>query len=106
MLAQHALREARVLAENVDAALRGGTLQPFVYQNLGTLAALGHFRGVGRVLRFKLRGFPAWWIWRSYYLMRMPRWNRRLRIILDWTVALLFKNDVVKLDLFGSDHSR
>src|SRR5688572_29737806 len=103
-LAQHALREARVLAGNIVNALSNRPLEPFVYQTLGTLAALGHYKGVGRVLRLKLRGFAAWWAWRSYYLWQMPRWERRLRIMLDWTVALLFKNDIVKLDLFGEEH--
>ena len=103
-LAQHALREARVLARNITAAVRGGALEPFVYQTMGTLASLGDFDGVGRVMKFKVRGFIAWWVWRSYYLMQMPRFERKLRIVLDWTVALLFRNDIVKLDLFGDEH--
>jgi NADH dehydrogenase len=98
-LAQHAMRQGRVLARNLVAVMQGVQPQPFVYKSLGTLAALGHFKGVGRVLRFKLRGFPAWFVWRSYYLLQMPRWSRRLRIMLDWTVALLFSYDVVELDL-------
>ena len=46
----------------------------------------------------------AWWIWRTYYLFQTPRLERRLRVMMDWTVALLFRNDVVKLDLFGEQH--
>lgn len=103
-LAQHALREAKVLAGNITAALRGGPLKPFVYETLGTLASLGDFQGVGRVMKVKLRGFLAWWVWRSYYLMQMPRFERKLRIVLDWTVALFFRHDIVKLDLFGEEH--
>lgn len=103
-LAQHAIRQARVLARNITAALRGGDLKPFTYHSLGTLAALGHYQGVGRVMGLKIRGFLAWWVWRSYYLFQMPRWNRRIRIMLDWTIALMFKNDVVQLDLFGDEH--
>jgi len=98
-LAQHAIREARVLAKNIAAQLDGKPLQPFVYHSLGTLAALGKFKGVGRVLKFKLRGFPAWFAWRTYYLFQMPRWSRRLRIMIDWTISLLFSYDVVELDL-------
>jgi NADH dehydrogenase len=98
-LAQHALREARQLAQNIDAILRGATPQPFVYQNKGTLAALGHFKGIARIYKFKFHGFLAWWIWRTYYLFQMPKWSRRLRVVIDWTVALFFKNDVVQLDL-------
>ncbi|MBC8107933.1 MAG: NAD(P)/FAD-dependent oxidoreductase [Anaerolineae bacterium] len=98
-LAQHAIREARVLAKNIAAQLDGQPLQPFVYHSLGTLAALGRFKGVGRVPWFKLRGFPAWFAWRTYYLFQMPRWSRRVRIMIDWTISLLFSYDVVELDL-------
>jgi NADH dehydrogenase len=100
-LAQHAIREARVLAQNILATIDNKPIEPFVYKSLGTLASLGHFKGVGRVLKFHVKGFFAWWIWRSYYLFQMPRWNRRFRIMVDWTVALFFKNDIVKLELFG-----
>ena len=103
-LAQHALREARVVATNIVNAVNGRATKPFVYSTLGTLAALGHYDGVGRVWKFKVRGFVAWFVWRTYYLFQMPRWERRFRIMMDWTVALLFKNDVVKLDLFGQEH--
>jgi NADH:ubiquinone reductase (H+-translocating) len=110
-LAQHALREAKVLARNIATVLRRGNadgsppkLEPFVYHTLGMLAALGHYDGVGRIGPFKIRGFFAWWVWRTYYVMQMPRFERRLRIIIDWTIALLFRNDVVKLDLFGEEH--
>ncbi len=96
-LAQHALREARVLARNIYRTVRGEPLEPFVYQTLGALAVLGHYAGVGRVMKVQVRGFMAWWIWRSYYLMQMPRWSRRLRIVIDWTVSLFFHNDVMKL---------
>ena len=55
-------------------------------------------------MKFKIRGFVAWWVWRSYYLMQMVGWSRRIRIVLDWTTALFFKNDIVQLDLFGDKH--
>ena len=111
-LAQHALREARVLAKNISAVVRAETrgdstppkLEPFEYQTLGMLASLGGYSGVGRVTKFKIRGFLAWWVWRTYYVMQMTRWERRFRVILDWTIALFFRNDVVKLDLFGIEH--
>ena len=98
-LAQHALREAKQIARNIEAVIRGGEPRPFVYRSKGTLAALGHFKGVGRIYNFKIYGFVAWWVWRTYYLMQMPQWSRRLRIVIDWTIALFFKNDVVELDL-------
>lgn len=105
MLAQHAIREGPQLAKNISAAIHGQPLKPFVYQTKGTLAALGHFKGVGRIYKFKIRGFLAWWVWRTYYLFRMPRFDRRFRIVLDWTVALLFRNDIVQLDI-GREKTR
>jgi NADH dehydrogenase len=104
-LAQHALREAKVLAHNLVCAARGRKdFRNFVYETLGTLAALGHFNGVGRVLKFKIRGFLAWWVWRTYYLAQMPRFERKFRIVLDWTVALFFDYDIVKLDLYTEEY--
>lgn len=103
-LAQHALREAKVLARNIMHSLNNEPLEPFIYSNKGVLAALGHYRGVGRVYELRIYGFLAWWVWRTYYVMQMPQWPRRIRIIIDWTVALMFKNDIAKLDLFGLEH--
>ncbi|HET6249502.1 MAG TPA: NAD(P)/FAD-dependent oxidoreductase [Tepidisphaeraceae bacterium] len=97
-LAQHALREARVLARNISAGIRGDALEPFVYKSKGTLAALGDFAGAGKLMKLEIRGFLAWWVWRTYYVMQMRSWSRRIRIILDWTVALFVKNDIVQLD--------
>lgn len=105
-LAQHAMREAKQLAENLTAAIRGKPLQPFVYQTKGSLASLGHYKGAGRIGRVRIKGFIAWWVWRSYYLFQMPRWERRLRVMIDWTVALMFKNDVVQLDQTRGEHAR
>ncbi|HEY8669187.1 MAG TPA: hypothetical protein VIL86_21235 [Tepidisphaeraceae bacterium] len=61
-------------------------------------------RGIGGARR--PRGLAAWLVWRTYYLMQMPRWNRRLRIMADWLVALLFRNDIVKLDTGGGEKQR
>jgi NADH dehydrogenase len=98
-LAQHALREAKVLAANIAAALEGKQLKPFIYETVGNLAALGHYSGVGKVYGIRIKGFIAWWVWRSYYLMQMPQWRRRIRVMVDWTVAMLFGSDIVQLDL-------
>src|SRR5262249_40216323 len=108
-LAQHALREAKVLARNIVGVVRDGgnaKLKPFVYETKGLLAALGHYRGVGQIKRFRIYGFLAWWVWRSYYLFQMPQWSRRLRIVIDWTVGLLFHNDVVQLDQIREKDAR
>jgi NADH dehydrogenase len=63
------------------------------------MASLGHTRAVALVLGVRLTGFPAWWIRRTYYLFQMPRWDRRLRIVLDWTIALFFRPDITKVEL-------
>lgn len=98
-LAQHTIREARQVARNVAAVIRGRTPTPFRYHSLGTLASLGHTRGVAQVLGVRLKGFLAWWIRRTYYLFQMPQWDRRFRIMLDWTVALFFRPDLTKVEL-------
>jgi NADH:ubiquinone reductase (H+-translocating) len=98
-LAQHALREARVLARNIFDALDGRTPRPFVYSTLGMMGSLGHNRGFGQLLKFRVRGRLAWFVRRTYYLLQMPGWTRRLRIVIDWTFALLFRPDIVKIGL-------
>ena len=98
-LAQHTIREARQLARNVAAVIRGRAPTPFVFQSLGSLASLGHTRGVAQVLGVRIKGFVAWWIRRTYYLFQMPKWDRRFRIMLDWTVALFFRPDLTKVEL-------
>jgi NADH dehydrogenase len=98
-LAQHTVREARQLARNIEAVSEGRAPAPFVYEPLGTMASLGHTRAVARVFGVRLTGFAAWWVRRTYYLFQMPRWDRRLRIVLDWTVALFFRPDITKVEL-------
>ena len=95
--AQHALRQARRLSKNLVATLRGRPLRPFRYRNLGQLVSLGRYKGVARVPGLRLRGFPAWFLHRTYHVVRVPTLNRKVRIILDWTVALFFRRDVVQL---------
>jgi NADH dehydrogenase len=100
-LAQHAVREAKQVANNVAAvATRSGAPAPFNFRALGTMASLGHYRAVAMVFGVPLTGFPAWWLRRTYYLLQMPRWDRRVRIVLDWTVALFFRPDITKVELF------
>jgi NADH dehydrogenase len=62
------------------------------------VASLGHARGVALVSGIRLTGFVAWWIRRTYYLFQMPRWDRRVRIMLDWTVGLFFRPDITKVE--------
>ena len=98
-LAQHTVREAQQLARNIAAVAAGRAPAPFVFRSLGTMASLGHTRAVCLVMGLRLTGFPAWWMRRTYYLFQMPRWDRRLRIVLDWTVALFFRPDITKVGL-------
>jgi NADH:ubiquinone reductase (H+-translocating) len=95
--AQHALRQAKRLAENVAADLDGRPLQPFRYRNKGMLCSLGHYQGVADPLGVRIRGFPAWFLHRTYHLFYMPTLGRKVRIALDWTVALLFPRDLAQL---------
>jgi NADH dehydrogenase len=98
-LAQHALREAKVLARNIAGVLAGRPPEPFVYSTLGMMGSLGHSKAFGQLLGVRVRGALAWLVRRTYYLLQMPTWRRRLRILIDWAFALLFRPDVVKIDL-------
>jgi NADH dehydrogenase len=98
-LAQHTVREARHLARNIEAVIGQREPTRFIFRPLGTMASLGHTRAVALVFGMRLTGFPAWWLRRTYYLFQMPRWDRRLRIVLDWTVALFFRPDITKVEL-------
>jgi NADH:ubiquinone reductase (H+-translocating) len=96
--AQHALRQGRCLADNLAATIEGQPLTRFGYRNRGQLISLGRYRGVAQLLgHVRLRGFLAWVLHRTYHLAMMPTLNRRVRIALDWTVALLFPRDITAL---------
>ena len=98
-LAQHAMREATVVAENIYAAVNGSPLRPFVYKTKGIMASLGCHRGVAAAMGIPLRGFLAWWIRRSYYLLVTPRMAQRIRLVVEWTLALFLYPPLSKLDL-------
>jgi NADH:ubiquinone reductase (H+-translocating) len=98
-LGQHALRQAKVLARNIFGALDGRPPKPFVYQTLGMMGSLGHYKGFGKLLKVRVHGFLAWFVRRTYYLLQTPGWGRRLRLMIDWAFALLFRPDVVKIGL-------
>jgi NADH:ubiquinone reductase (H+-translocating) len=91
--AQHAIREARALARNLVATLDGGAPRPFRFSTLGQLAAIGRRTGVARVFGMRFSGFVAWWLWRTLYLAKLPRFEKRVRVALDWTVDLAFAKD-------------
>jgi NADH dehydrogenase len=95
--AQHALRQARRVGSNIAALLKGAEPKVFRYRNLGQIVSLGRYKGVARVPGFRLRGFPAWFLHRTYHVLRVPTLNRKARIVADWTIALFFRRDVVQL---------
>jgi NADH dehydrogenase len=99
--AQHGLRQGKRLAANIEAALAGDPLQPFVYANIGGVCSLGRYKGVAVVKGLKFRGFLGWFLHRSYHLLAMPTWTRRVKIAMDWTVALLFPRDLAQLGSLG-----
>lgn len=98
-LAQHALRESKVLAKNIAAVLANREPKPFEYKQMGTMAALGRNRGVAEAMGLKIKGFLAFVMWRGYYLMQMVGFERKFRVLLDWTVGLVFSPDTVKVDV-------
>src|SRR5437868_13865092 len=88
--AQHGLREAIRAAKNIEAAIDGRPLKPFVFTTLGQLATIGRRTGVAMVFGFKFSGLIAWAMWRSIYLMKLPGLAKKPRVIIDWTLDLLF----------------
>ena len=91
--AQHALREGRTVARNVAAAVLGGPKRPFRFSTLGQLAAIGRRTGVANVFGVNFSGFVAWWLWRTIYLSKLPRFEKKVRVALDWTLDLWFAKD-------------
>jgi NADH dehydrogenase len=94
--AQHAIREGRVLAENILAAIGGRPGRAFEFATIGQLAAIGKRTGVARIFGVNFSGFVAWWLWRSIYLMKLPRFDRKVRVALDWALDLFFSKDIVQ----------
>jgi NADH dehydrogenase len=91
--AQHALRQGRAAGRNVAAAVSGGAPRPFRFTTLGQLAAIGHRTGVANVLGLRFSGFVAWWLWRTVYLSKLPRFEKKVRVALNWTLDLFFSRD-------------
>ena len=95
--AQHAVRQAKVLGDNIARVLHGRTPSAYIHKHVGSVASLGLHKGVAQVYGIKLRGFPAWFMHRTYHVSRVPTLNRKIRVVLDWTLALFFRRDVVSL---------
>lgn len=94
--AQHALRQGKTLAKNILAAIRGGERKAFSFSTIGQLAAIGRRTGVANIFGINFSGFIAWWLWRTIYLSKLPRFEKKVRVALDWTLDLLFSKDLVQ----------
>ena len=92
--AQHAIREGKVVAQNIAAALLGRPGKPFSFKTIGLLASIGRRTGVARIFGYNFSGFFAWWIWRTIYLSKLPGLDKKFRVAFDWTLDLIFPKDV------------
>jgi NADH:quinone reductase (non-electrogenic) len=100
--AQHAIRQGRRVARNVVAELgAGGRVRPFAYRTLGVFVDLGRHQAVASTVGIRWRGFPAWFLARTYHMANMPGTKRKLRLLVDWTVSLLFSRDTSELGQLG-----
>ena len=103
--AQHAMREGKIVAQNIAAALVDRPLKSFSFRTIGLLASIGRRMGVARIFGFNFSGFFAWWMWRTIYLSKLPGLDKKIRVAFDWTLDLLFPKDVCAVyDL--DDHGR
>jgi NADH:ubiquinone reductase (H+-translocating) len=93
---QHALRQARRLAKNLS-----GDEEPYRYTMLGQVATLGRYKGIADVMGLRLRGFPGWFVTRTYHLFQLPLFSRKLRVVVDWTTSLFFRRDIAELSELG-----
>jgi NADH dehydrogenase len=99
---QHALRQGRRVARNVAAELgAGGRVRPFTYRTLGVFVDLGRYEAVASTVGIRWRGFPAWFLARSYHMLMMPGVRRKYRLVVDWTVDLFFSRDTSELGQLG-----
>ncbi|MGW3029615.1 NAD(P)/FAD-dependent oxidoreductase [Streptomyces sp. NPDC001178] len=95
--AQHAVRQAKLLGDNIAHSLRGEPLETYSHRYVGSVASLGLHKGVAHVYGRKLKGYPAWFMHRVYHLSRVPTFNRKARVLAEWTLSGLFKREIVSL---------
>jgi len=101
--AQFATRQAKLVARNIVARLRGGEPTTFQFKELGKLGALGRHSAVAQVFGFNISGFPAWCMWRCIYLMKLPGWGRRIKVAASWILDLILAPELVQLKLNDSN---
>src|SRR5262249_34606368 len=95
--AQHAVRQGRRVADNIRAVVHGDSPTPYRHKHVGSVASLGLHKGVAQVYGVKVRGLPAWFMHRTYHLSRIPSLNRKIRVVIDWTLALFLRREAVAL---------
>jgi NADH dehydrogenase len=95
--AQHAVRQASRLADNIRAVIIGAQPKDYQHKYAGSVASLGLYKGVAKIYGVKLKGFPAWMMHRTYHMSRIPSFNRKVRVLADWTLAFVLKREVVSL---------
>ena len=103
--AQYAIREARHLAKNILAAVKGSPARPFSYNSLGVFVPLGRFSGAAQIMGVNVSGLLAWWLYRTYYLIQLPRLKRKIQVLIDWNLELLFRRDIVHMDITRSQQT-
>jgi len=105
--AQHALRQGKIVAKNIIATIYAGKRERFTFKTIGALASIGKRTGVARIMGVNFSGFIAWWLWRTIYLSKLPRFEKKIRVALDWTLDILFSKDLVQfVDLAPRGMSR
>ena len=117
--AQHAIREGAVVANNIIASIEGrlGDRKTFDYKTKGMMASIGKRTGIGNLLGIEVQGILAWLIWRGYYLVHLPTFQKKIRVLADWILDIFFKRDVTMLktlieeeekakEVKNSDHHR
>ncbi|WP_433300912.1 NAD(P)/FAD-dependent oxidoreductase [Actinoplanes sp. CA-030573] len=95
--AQHAVRQARVLADNIRTVILGGLPKEYRHKYVGSVAGLGLYKGVAHVYGIKVKGWPAWFMHRTYHMSRIPSFNRKVRVLADWTLAFVLRRETVAL---------
>lgn len=100
--AQYALKEAKQVARNILATIQGKKARSFSHRNLGVFVPLGRFSAAAELLGRKVSGFTAWWLYRSYYLYQLPRLKRKIQVLIDWNLALVFRRDIIQQDIARS----
>lgn len=95
--AQHAVRQAARMADNIANVIRGREPVNYKHKHAGSVASLGLHKGVAQVYGVKMTGWPAWFMHRTYHMSRIPSFNRKVRVVVDWSLAFFLKREVVAL---------